>query len=286
MFKKLSLILLAFVLIISCGQKQTATEGSGLTLNSVINVQDLPYAGPITIKQSQMFSGNVMRSTISSSVNLGGETQELSSVFLINLEDGAIYIINDAKAQYMRLTLEEFNRMMAMNRAMNDSLAPDLKLSLDKIERAEGENKEIGTFGMCLPVDFDLKLTSASMPDYSSSLKGRMWLSESLTNGNLFMEFQKKSSVMMESAVASNTIFFGLAGVFDMNEDIMARLNSAISGIPVDAQFEITMPNGTSSITFGISQTLTDYNTADIDPGLMEVPADYVQVSQEEFMQF
>ena len=286
MFKKLSLILLAFVFIVSCGQEQTATEGSGLTLNSVIDVKDLPYTGPISIKQSQMFSGNIMRSTISSSVSLGGETQELSSVFLINLDQGLIYIINDLKAQYIRLTLEEFNQMMAMDRAINDSLSPDLKLSLDKIEREENEQMEISTFGMCVPVDFELVLSSEVMPNYSSILKGRMWLSDNLTNGSLFSEFQKKSSAMMESAVASNSIFFGLAGVFDLDEDIMTRLNSAISGIPVEADFEITMPNGETAITFGISQTLTDYSTADIDPGLLEVPADYKQVSQEEFKQF
>jgi len=286
MFKKLSLILFAFVLFFSCSQQEAVMDGSGLTLNSVISVVDLPFTGPITIKQSQMFSGNVLRSVISSSVTLGGETQELSSVFLINLDENAIYIINDKRAEYVHLTFDEFNRMMAMERTIDDTLAPDLKLTLDKINRVDSEQKEILTFGMCVPVDFELMLNSETTPDYTSSFKGRMWMSENLKNSDLFISFQKKSNAMMQSSVASNSIFFGLSGIFDLDENIMTKLNEAMSGIPVEAAFEITMPSMNSVIKFGISQTLSDYNTADIDAGLMKVPDDYTQVSQSEFMQF
>jgi len=285
MIKNLCGLLLGILLIISCGPKGAMEEGNDLTLNTTIAIEDLPVVGPINLKQTQMYSGNILRSVIKTSISVAGEEQALSSVFIINLDEGNLYFVNDADSTYVKMAFAEFDSMLtAANFPYDDTTMAPLTLTKREIQRMESEKKVIGQFGECTPVDFDLVLGSegAAAP-YQSSLSGRMWMSSSIENSSLFTDFQKKSFQMFQSSLAANPGFFGLAGMVNLDESWLKELNAAMTGIPVEADFEISMPIDEETISYGITLNLQDYLTADIDEGLLRVPDEYRQVDFSQF---
>jgi hypothetical protein len=287
MLKKISIGLLGLVLLLSCGPKQAAEEGNDLTLTTVININDLPVLGPISIQETQMFSENVMRSMISTSINLAGEQQEISSVFLINLDQDKIYFINDLDSNYSVMTFAQFDSMLATATMLADTAAAGLELTKDMVEREDTAAKVIGSYGECVPVKFDLVLSgTGENSQYQSSMTGEMWLSNSIKNGQLFMDFQKKASSKFENAMAGNTAFFGMAGALNLNQEWFKKINQAMTGIPVQAEFKITMPVENETITYGITMNLEDHTTANIEKSLFMVPESYKQVPFSEFKMY
>ncbi len=287
MLKKIAIGLLALVLLFSCGKKEAAEEGNDLTLTTVININDLPVLGPISIQETQMFSENVMRSMISTSINLAGEQQEISSVFLINLDQDKIYFINDPDSNYSVMTFAQFDSMLATATMLADTAAAGLELTTDIVQREDTAAKVIGKYGECVPVKFDLVLSgTGENAQYQSSLTGQMWLSNSIKNGQLFTDFQKKASSKFENSLAGNATFFGMSGSLNLSQEWFKKINSAMTGIPVEAEFKITMPVENETITYGITMNLEDYTTADIDKALFMVPQGYKQVPFSEFRMY
>ncbi len=287
MLKKTGICLLALVLLFSCGQKEAAEEGNDLTLTTVINIKDLPVLGPISIQETQMFSGNVMRSIISTSINLAGEQQEISSVFLINLDDNNIYFIDDMDSNYAVMSFAQFDSMLAATSMLADSAAPGLELTTDMVEREDTAAKVIGNYGKCVPVKFDMVLSgTGENSQYQSSLTGEMWLSNSIKNGNLFTEFQKKAATKFENSLAGNAAFFGLAGSVHLDQAWFKKINEAMQGIPVEAEFKVTMPTQNETITYGITMNLEEYTTENIEKTMFAVPAGYKQVPFSEFRMY
>ncbi len=284
MIKKSGILLLAVLLLVACGPKGVQEEGNDLTLNTTIAVNDLPVVGPISLKQTQMFSGNVQRSEIKTGVTVGGETQELISVYIINLDEGNLYFINDLDSTYMKMSFAEFDSMLSSVSLAADSTAPALSLTGRDVARLEAEKKEIKNYGECMPVQFDLVLGGGNETQpYESKFSGRMWLSTSIKNAELFTAFQKKSFEMFKSSLASGPGFFGLAGAVNLDENWLAEVNAAMTGIPVEAEFMITMPGPSGSISYGITLSLDGFTTADIDQSLLAVPAGYRQVDFSQF---
>jgi hypothetical protein len=225
-----------------------------------------------------------MRSMISTSINLAGEQQEISSVFLINLGEKKIYFINDADSNYAVMTFAELDSVLASVTMMTDTPAAGLELTTDLVQREDSAAKVIGNYGKCVPVKFDLVLSgSGENAQYTSSMKGDIWLSNSIKNEKLFTDFQKKANSEFENAFAGNATFFGMAGSINLNEKWFNKINQAMNGIPVQGEFKITMPVQNETITYGISMNLEDYNTANIDKALFMVPVGYKQISFSEF---
>jgi hypothetical protein len=287
MFKKIGLVFLAMVLIVSCGGKEVQEAGNDLSLTTRIAINDLPVIGPISLKQTQMFSGNIMRSVISASVTVGGGDQEISSIFIINLDEGNLYFVNDVDQTYVQMTFEEFDALMAESTEIRDSGMAELSLTTRDIKRNEQDKKAIGQFGECVPVDFNLILSarSESVP-YQSSLKGQMWMTDAIANAELFTNFQKKSNEMFGAGKVGGNIFFGLAGIVNIDESWLKELSNAMTGIPAQAEFEINMPVENETITYGITLNLEESSTEDIDDILMSVPSEYNQVDFDEFRKY
>jgi len=284
MLKKISIGLLALMFILSCGHKEAAEEGNDLTLTNVINIKDLPVLGPITIQETEMFSGNIMRSMISTSINLAGEQQEISSTFLINLDKNRIYFINDVDSTYSELTFPQFDSMLAAVNMLTDTAAGGLQMTSDMVQREDSAAKVIGQFGECVPVKFDLVLTGTdTTAHYQSKITGEMWLSNSIRNEKLFVDFQKNSSTKFENSLAGNAAFFGMAGSLKLGPEWFKKINQEMTGIPVQAEFNISMPVGTETVNYGITMNLENYTTANINKTLFEVPAGYKQVAFSNF---
>lgn len=287
MLKKMGIGLLALVLLFSCGKKETAQEGNDLTLTTVINIKDLPVLGPISIQETQMFTENIMRSMISTSINLAGEQQEISSVFLVNLNEEKIYFINDADSNFAAMTFAQFDSMLAAVTMLSNSVSAGMELKKDLVEREDSAAKVIGIYGSCVPVKFDLELGgSGEDAQYSSHFTGELWLSNSIKNENLFTDFQQKANSKFENSVAGNAAFFGMAGSVHLNEAWFKKINEAMTGIPVEAEFKITMPVQKETITYGISMNLEEYNTENLDKSLFMVPEGYKEIPFSEFKMF
>lgn len=287
MLKKMGIGLLALVLLFSCGKKETAQEGNDLTLTTVININDLPVLGPISIQETQMFTENIMRSMTSTSINLAGEQQEISSVFLINLNEEKIYFINDVDSNYAIMTFPQFDSMLAAVGMLADSAYAGLELTTDVVQREDTAAKVIGNYGKCVPVKFDLVLGgTGEYAQYSSSLNGRMWLSNSIKNEKLYSDFQKGANAKFENSMAGNAAFFGMAGSVNLNQAWFKKINEAMTGIPVEAEFKITMPAQNETITYGISMNLEEYNTENLDKSLFVAPEGYKEVPFSEFKMF
>jgi hypothetical protein len=184
----------------------------------------------------------------------------------------------------MKMSFAEFDSMLSSVGRAADSTVPELSLTGRDVTRLEAEKKEIKNYGECIPVQFDLVLGGGddTLP-YESKFSGKMWLSSSIKNANLFTAFQKKSFEMLKSSLASGPGFFGLAGVVNLDENWLAEVNAAMTGIPVEAEFMITLPGPDGSISYGITLNLDGFATDDIKPDLLAVPAGYRQV---EFSQF
>jgi hypothetical protein len=284
MIKKSGILLLTVLLLAACGPEGVQKEGNDLTLNTTITVNDLLVVGPVSLKQTQMISGNVQRSEIKTGVTIGGETQELISVYIINLDEGNLYFINDPDSTYVKMSFAEFDSMLSSVSLTADSTAPALSLTGRDVVRLEAEKKEIGEYGECMPVQFDLVLGGGDdTRPYESKFSGKMWLSSSIKNGKLFTAFQNKSFQMFKSSLASGPGFFGLAGAVNLDENWLAEVNAAMTGIPVEAEFIITMPGPDETTSYGITLNLDGSASANIDQSLLAVPAGYHQV---EFSQF
>jgi hypothetical protein len=284
MIKKSGILLLTVLMLAACGPEGVQEEGNDLTLNTTIAVNDLPVVGPISLKQTQMISGNVQRSEIKTSVSTGGETQEIISVYIINLDEGNLYFINDPDSNYVKMSFAEFDSMLSPVSQTSDSAASALSLTGRDVARLEDEKKVIGDYGECVPVQFDLVLGGGDETQpYESEFSGRMWLSSAIKNAELFTAFQRQSFQMFKSSLASGPGFFGLAGAINLDENWLAEVNAAMTGIPVQAEFIITQPGPDGTISYGITMNLDSYATADLKPGLLTVPEGYRQV---EFSQF
>ncbi len=282
------LFLLLSLLLFACTQEEVAEEGDDLTLITAININDLPYVGPVSVKQTQMISGDVMRSQISTSINIAGEDQEIMSVFLINLNEGNIYFVNDRDSNYVQMSFAELDQMLeAANPAEEDTAAAALELTKDMVQRKEDEAKPIGSFGPCVPVEFDLVLSGrGDNAGYQSSMQGQMWLSKGIDNSDLFMDFKNRALDRLQNSMAGNAAFFGIPAAVNLSPEWFDRINQAISGIPVEAEFKVTMPVKDETITYGITMNLEDYSTANIEQSLLEVPSGYQEVDFSEFRMY
>jgi len=285
--RKLGLGLLLLSLLFACGQEEAAEGGDDLTLNSVIAINDLPSVGPVSVKQTLMFSDDVMRSQVSTSISIAGEAQEILTVYIINLNEGNIYYVNDSDSTYVGMSFAEFDALLDEANPASDTAGAPLELLEDQVRRKESEARTISPFGECVPVEFDLVLGSTGEnADYRSRMQGQMWFSNSIENAEVFKDFQEKAADRFKNAIAGNATFFGIAASVNLNQGWFETINQAIIGVPVEAEFKMTMPGKGETITYGMTMNLEDYTTADIDESLLAVPAGYQEVSFSEFRMY
>jgi hypothetical protein len=273
--------------LFACGQEEASQEGDDLTLNSVIAINDLPAVGPVSVKQAQMFSDDVMRSQMSTSISIAGEAQEILTVYIINLNEGNIYYVNDSDSTYVRMSFAELDALLDQINPAADTTGAQLELLEDQVRRMEDQAEPIPPFGECVPVEFDLVLGgTGENADYRSSMQGQMWLSESIENDDVYMDFNDEAMVRFKNDIAGNAMFFGIAASVNLNQGWFESINESMTGVPVQAEFKITMPTPEETITYGMTMNLEDYSTADIDESLLAVPAGYREVSLSEFRMY
>jgi len=286
MIKKLGLFFMGLAIFFSCAQKQAEESGGDLTLTSKIMINNLPYLGQVNVKQTQMLAGQIMRATYSTSFPVGAEVQEINSTFLINLDEKAIYLINDADSMYVRLSLAEFDSLTAGASAPHDSLSKPLRITNQTISKKAEEKQVIGQFGECVPVDFALTMEGGTPEGYRGDFKGRIWTSSALPNSQVYTRFQDQAMALSKSAAGGNPGVFGLAGKLNIDEAWLAELGRAVSGIPVLGEFEISMPMAGETLNYNIKMELTEYAPAKIDGALLEVPGGYRQVAFADFRMY
>jgi hypothetical protein len=280
-------LLLLSLLMFACAQEEVAEKGDDLTLVTDINITDLPYVGPVSVKQTQMISGEIMRSQISTSINIAGEAQEIMSIFIINLNEGKVYFVNDRDSNYVGMSFAEFDKMLEAANPMDDTAGATLELTKDQVHRNQEEAKPIDPYGPCVPVDFDLVLSgSGENAGYQSGMQGKMWLSKGMENSNLYIEFKQQAMNKLQNSITGNAAFFGIPAAVNLSPEWFDRINQAIDGVPVEAEFKITMPVKNDTITYGITMALEDYSTANIDKSLLAVPSGYKEVTFSEFRMY
>lgn len=298
MLKKAGILFLVMVMLLACAQKEAEEKGSDLTLNTTIAVKDLPVVGPVTLKQTQMFSGNIMRSVMRSSVIVGGEAQEISSTVMVNLDESNIYMINDFDSNYVIMSLEEFDslmthyemmeeqaRAMAEGEDIADTGEAPLQFAHREVSVNQDSVKSVENYGQCEALEFDLQLNDPES-DFTSTLKGFMWVSKDIENAQLFMDFQDKMARMSDQFLTANSGFFGLANQIDMGDAWLDEINQKLNGIPVEAEFEVNVPMNEEMVKYGISLKLEDYTTTDIDQILLSIPDGYQEVEFNQFRMY
>ena len=298
MLKKAGILFLVMVTLLACAQEEAAEKGNDLTLNTTIAVKDLPVVGPVTLKQTQMFSGNIMRSVMRSSVIVGGEAQEISSTVMVNLDEGNIYMINDFDSNYVVMTLEEFDLLMthyemmeeqaravAQGEDVADTGEAPLKFARREVTVSQDSTKSIENYGQCEALEFDLQLNDPET-DFTSKLKGFMWVSKDIENVQLFTDFQDQMSRLSDQFLTTSSGFFGLANQIDMGDAWLDEINQKLNGVPVEADFEVNVPMDGDMVKYGISLKLEDYTTTDIDQILLSVPEGYQEVEFNQFRMY
>ncbi len=282
MFKRITIILFILAMLAACGGDQAVEEGDDLTLNTTIAINDLPHIGPVSLRQTQMISGNIMRTITSTSVTMGGESQEIIDVLIMNLDQGNVYFVNDLDSVYAQMSLAELDTLLMRGEEVPDTIQAPLEISESRIERLDDQTREMDGFGPAVPVEVEMTITgTGENSDFSGSLSGQLWFSSALENADVFISYQKRANQLLDAQL--NSPFFGISDYLQIDPGWMNEVSDKTTGIPVKGDMMVEMPLKDQTITFGISLTLEDYNTTNISEDLLTIPDGYRQVSYDEY---